>query len=67
MSAFPIQLGAFGCADEGRGGHWRGEISNRTPDEHRQLRWFAARDLDSLPLAHPTYPALLGDALVGRR
>ncbi|WP_232021623.1 MULTISPECIES: NUDIX domain-containing protein [Pseudonocardia] len=44
--------------------HWHGDIRNLAPHEHQQLRWFTARDLlDSLPLAHPTYVTLLGDAL----
>jgi mutator protein MutT len=42
---------------------WRGDIENRAPHEHERLEWFAARDLDALPLAHPVYVSLLGRAL----
>lgn len=43
--------------------HWRGDLRNLSPHEHQQLRWFAACELDSLALAHPTYTQLLRDAL----
>lgn len=38
---------------------WRGEPANLCPDEHDELRWFAADDIASLDLAHPAYPPLL--------
>ncbi|MDO5663125.1 MAG: NUDIX domain-containing protein, partial [Brachybacterium sp.] len=34
---------------------WSGELSNRAPEEHRQLAWCTADDLRSLRLAHPAY------------
>ncbi|GBD84859.1 8-oxo-dGTP diphosphatase [bacterium BMS3Abin02] len=42
---------------------WRGEIVNVAPDEHDDIRWFAAGDIASLSLAHPRYPELLRRAL----
>jgi len=44
---------------------WRGEVSNRAPDEHDDLAWCAAADLDGLALAHPDLDALLRRALAG--
>ena len=34
---------------------WDGEPINAEPDEHDALRWFRARELVDLRLAHPTY------------
>lgn len=42
---------------------WRGEPHNAAPDEHDDLRWFAAGDLADLSLAHPAYLDLLTTAL----
>lgn len=43
---------------------WRGEIFNRAPDEHHELRWFARAEVPELKLAHPRLPALLDDVLL---
>ena len=32
---------------------WRGNLSNAAPDEHDDLRWYAATDLAELALADP--------------
>jgi len=38
---------------------WRGDPVNQCPDEHDEMGWFAADDLDALALAHPSYHELL--------
>ena len=42
---------------------WHGEIVNAAPDEHDDVRWFTATDVEALKLAHPRYPELLQRAL----
>ena len=32
---------------------WDGEITNAAPDEHDEMDWFTAGELDGLELAHP--------------
>lgn len=32
---------------------WSGDVTNAAPDEHDELRWFAAGELDSIELADP--------------
>jgi 8-oxo-dGTP diphosphatase len=32
---------------------WRGEPANAEPDEHDDLAWFSADEIDDLDLAHP--------------
>ncbi|WP_299034563.1 NUDIX domain-containing protein [uncultured Pseudokineococcus sp.] len=38
---------------------WRGGVTNRAPDEHDDLAWCGAADLDGRALAHPDLGALL--------
>ena len=38
---------------------WAGTPVNRSPDEHDELRWVAASEVDGLALAHPGYAGLL--------
>lgn len=38
---------------------WRGEVANRAPDEHDELRWFTRDELPRLRMAHSRLPALL--------
>jgi 8-oxo-dGTP diphosphatase len=38
---------------------WRGPITNRAPEEHDAIGWFAAGQLDGLSLADPSYLGLL--------
>lgn len=40
-----------------------GEVTNRAPEEHDELRWFDAGAIARLDLAHPAYVALLQRAL----
>ena len=35
------------------GPRWRGEAENTAPDEHDDLAWFGADELNDLHLAHP--------------
>lgn len=42
---------------------WHGEPANRAPEEHDDLRWFAADDLPRLALADPSYDGLLDAVL----
>ena len=42
---------------------WDGRPRNAAPEEHDELRWFAAGELDGLALADPRYRQLLGDAV----
>jgi 8-oxo-dGTP diphosphatase len=42
---------------------WTGNIVNAAPDEHAEVRWFAADELADLDLAHASYLALLTGAL----
>lgn len=42
---------------------WDGEIANAAPDEHDDVRWFTAADIEALELAHPRYPELLQRAI----
>ena len=37
---------------------WFGTVSNQTPNEHSEIRWFDPDDAIQLDLAHPDYPAL---------
>jgi 8-oxo-dGTP pyrophosphatase MutT (NUDIX family) len=41
---------------------WRGEPRNVAVEEHNDIRWFAADDLPSLDLAHPSYIEILRQA-----
>ncbi|MEJ2864212.1 NUDIX domain-containing protein [Actinomycetospora flava] len=43
--------------------HWDGEIRNAAGHEHERLGRFTAEELRTLDLAHPSYLALLGEAL----
>lgn len=45
---------------------WRGEPMNSAPEEHDDLRWFAAADLPHLRLAHRSYPSFLLGLLMAR-
>ena len=38
---------------------WTGEPVNAAPEEHDDLAWFTAGELDGLRLAHPSYPGWL--------
>ncbi len=38
---------------------WEGEIANRAPEEHDELRWVGPEALATLDLAHPAYLELL--------
>ncbi len=40
-----------------------GQPRNAAPEEHDELRWFAAGELDELALADPRYARLLRDAM----
>ena len=42
---------------------WQGEIVNRAPQEHDDLRWFTREQIPTLDLAHPRLPGLLDRAL----
>ena len=42
---------------------WRGEIVNRAPEEHDELRWFTRDEVPALKLAHPRLPTLLDGVL----
>ena len=42
---------------------WRGNPTNRAPEEHDQIRWATSSELDSLPLAHERYAEILRDML----
>jgi 8-oxo-dGTP diphosphatase len=46
---------------------WHGTPANLVPDEHDAIAWFAAGDLTTLEMAHPSYLALLGAALGARQ
>jgi 8-oxo-dGTP pyrophosphatase MutT (NUDIX family) len=42
---------------------WEGDIANRAPHEHEQLRWISLEELPRLQLAHPLYAMVLPQAL----
>jgi len=42
---------------------WDGDVTNRAPEEHDELRWFPRDEVPGLKLAHPRLPALLDGAL----
>lgn len=42
---------------------WLGVIHNAAPHEHQRLSWFGPDELDALAVPHPSYPAMLRDAL----
>ena len=42
---------------------WTGQVTNRAPKEHDDLRWFGAAELPALALAHPDCRALLAKAM----
>lgn len=42
---------------------WHGKIVNAAPDEHDEVRWFTATDIETLELAHARYHELLRRAL----
>ncbi len=42
---------------------WVGEISNASPEEHDDMRWFQSHEASALSLAHVRYPALIRMAL----
>ncbi|HEX6499945.1 MAG TPA: NUDIX domain-containing protein [Micromonosporaceae bacterium] len=42
---------------------WAGTPVNLCPEEHDELGWFRAADLDDLALAHPSYRPMLGALL----
>jgi 8-oxo-dGTP diphosphatase len=42
---------------------WTGNITNNSPREHLELRWFTPDELASVKLAHPEYVAFLTDVL----
>lgn len=44
---------------------WRGDVVNRAPDEHDDLAWCGADDLEGRVLAHPDLAALLRRLLAG--
>jgi len=44
---------------------WRGAVTNRAPDEHDDLAWCGADDLDGKALAHRDLGALLRRVLAG--
>ena len=43
---------------------WTGTPANAAPDEHDAVAWFETSDLDSLRLAHESYPSMLAAVLV---
>jgi 8-oxo-dGTP diphosphatase len=44
---------------------WEGEPRNVALEEHDDIRWFAADDLELLDLAHPSYVEILQGAVAG--
>jgi 8-oxo-dGTP pyrophosphatase MutT (NUDIX family) len=40
-----------------------GAVANRSPEEHDELRWIAAREISGLALAHSGYAAIFDRAL----
>jgi len=42
---------------------WRGNPENLRPDEHDAIAWLSPDEAAPLPLAHPEYGALIGQAL----
>lgn len=42
---------------------WTGEPTNRAPEEHDDLRWFTAEQVEELELAHPRLRTLIADTL----
>ena len=42
---------------------WLGDVTNRAPDEHDDVAWFEASDLDRLELADPRMPSILREAM----
>ncbi len=46
---------------------WTGEPVNAQVVEHDEIRWFDLTDALALPLAHPTYPALLREFAPARQ
>jgi 8-oxo-dGTP pyrophosphatase MutT (NUDIX family) len=42
---------------------WRGEPTNRAPEEHDTLGWFDVDAVRDLALAHPSYVEVITDAL----
>lgn len=45
---------------------WAGEPANQAPEEHDDLRWFQAEELQGLALAHPALGGLLAKLLESR-
>jgi mutator protein MutT len=45
---------------------WAGTPANRCPDEHDELRWFAAGEVPEDDLAHPSLVGLVRSALAWR-
>ena len=44
---------------------WDGELRNRQPHEHDELRWVPAPEVGGLRLAHPSYVDVLQRAVTG--
>ena len=42
---------------------WAGNITNNSPREHLELRWFTPSELASIEIAHPEYIAFLTGVL----
>jgi len=42
---------------------WRGQPTNRQPEEHDRLAWFSAGELNGLLWAHPEHQAVLEELL----
>jgi 8-oxo-dGTP diphosphatase len=42
---------------------WAGEPANKAPEEHDDLRWFQAEELQGLSLAHPAHGDVLAKLL----
>ena len=45
---------------------WRGEVSNRCPDEHAELSWFTVGEASNLPLADERYKAIFALAFADK-
>jgi 8-oxo-dGTP diphosphatase len=42
---------------------WQGVPVNRCPDEHAEIGWFRAEQLQTLPLASDSYPAIVAEVI----
>lgn len=42
---------------------WQGVVTNIAEDEHERLEWFTLPEATALPLPHPSYEAVIAEAL----